>query len=67
MGKRGLLRNLIYRYFLATASEDKTVKLWDLRKLKNFHTFELPDDYHLTSVEWDYTGSYLAATGSDIR
>lgn len=55
------------RYFLATASEDKTVKLWDLRKLKNFHTFELPYEYNLTSVEWDYTGSYLAATGSDIR
>jgi len=54
-------------YYLATASEDKTVKLWDLRKLKTIHTFDFPDNFNLTSVEWDYTGSYLAVTGSDIR
>jgi len=54
-------------YYLATASEDKTVKLWDLRKLKNIHTFDFPEKFNLTSVEWDYSGSYLAVTGSDIR
>jgi pre-mRNA-processing factor 19 len=54
-------------YYLATASEDNTVKLWDLRKRKNFHTFDLPKDFNLSSIAWDYTGSYLAASGNDIR
>jgi len=54
-------------YYLATASEDNTVKLWDLRKRKNFHTFDLPKDFNLSSVSWDHSGSYLAASGTDIR
>ncbi|XP_050372050.1 pre-mRNA-processing factor 19-like [Argentina anserina] len=54
-------------YFLATAASDG-VKLWDLRKLRNFRTFtpygpETPTN----SVEFDFSGSYLAAAGSDIR
>jgi pre-mRNA-processing factor 19 len=54
-------------YYLATAAEDNTVKLWDLRKRKNFHTFDLPKDFNLSSIAWDHSGSYLAASGNDIR
>jgi len=54
-------------YYLATGSKDNTVKLWDLRKLKNFHEISLPDGFGVSSVEWDYSGSYLAVAGSDIR
>ncbi|XP_024378031.1 pre-mRNA-processing factor 19 [Physcomitrium patens] len=54
-------------YFLATAAQDG-VKLWDLRKLKNFRSFAPYDSNTLTNtVEFDYSGSYLAVGGSDIR
>ncbi|CAL9146387.1 unnamed protein product [Musa hybrid cultivar] len=54
-------------YFLATAAMDG-VKLWDLRKLRNFRSFapydpETPTNY----VEFDLSGSYLAISGSDVR
>ncbi|XP_009411388.2 pre-mRNA-processing factor 19 [Musa acuminata AAA Group] len=54
-------------YFLATAAMDG-VKLWDLRKLRNFRSFapydpETPTNY----VEFDSSGSYLAIAGSDVR
>jgi len=54
-------------YYLATAATDDTIKLWDLRKLKNFHTIDLPNKFGVSAVSWDYSGSYLAAAGSDIR
>ncbi|KAK7393649.1 hypothetical protein VNO78_22209 [Psophocarpus tetragonolobus] len=54
-------------YFLATAAHDG-VKLWDLRKLKNFRNFAPYDSETATnSVEFDHSGSYLAIAGSDIR
>ncbi|PKA55056.1 U-box domain-containing protein 72 [Apostasia shenzhenica] len=54
-------------YFLATAALDG-VKLWDLRKLKNFRSFAPYDSNTSTNaVEFDYSGSYLAIAGSDIR
>ncbi|KAJ3682398.1 hypothetical protein LUZ60_014971 [Juncus effusus] len=54
-------------YFLATAAYDG-VKLWDLRKLRNFRTFAPYDsDTPTNSVEFDFSGSYLAVAGSDIR
>ncbi|CAK9180205.1 unnamed protein product [Ilex paraguariensis] len=54
-------------YFLATAAQDG-VKLWDLRKLRNFRSFTPYDeDTPTQSVEFDHSGSYLAIGGSDIR
>ncbi|KAK9724233.1 hypothetical protein RND81_05G057500 [Saponaria officinalis] len=54
-------------YFLATAAHDG-VKLWDLRKLKNFRSFSSPDpDTPTNSVDFDHSGSYLAVASSDIR
>lgn len=54
-------------YFLATAADDG-VKLWDLRKLRNFRTFAPYDSNTSTnSVDFDHSGSYLAIAGSDIR
>jgi len=34
-------------YYLATAAEDACVKLWDLRKLRNFKTVKLDDKYEV--------------------
>ncbi|KAJ7955473.1 Pre-mRNA-processing factor 19 [Quillaja saponaria] len=54
-------------YFLATAAKDG-VKLWDLRKLRNFRTFSPYEaDIPTNSVEFDHSGCYLALVGSDIR
>lgn len=54
-------------YFLATAAQDG-VKLWDLRRLKNFRTLAPYDENTPTqSVEFDHSGSYLAVGGSDVR
>lgn len=54
-------------YFLATAALDG-VRLWDLRKLKNFRSFAPYDpDTPTNYVEFDFSGSYLGIAGSDIR
>ncbi|XP_076959781.1 pre-mRNA-processing factor 19-like isoform X1 [Bidens hawaiensis] len=54
-------------YFLATAAQDG-VKLWDLRKLRNFRTFSpYYENTPTQSVDFDHSGSYLAIGGSDIR
>lgn len=55
-------------YYLATAaSSDSCVKLWDLRKLKNFKTIQLEDGYEVKDLCFDQSGTYLAVAGSDIR
>ena len=36
-------------YYLATAADDNCVKLWDLRKLKNFKTLQLDEGYEVLS------------------
>ena len=38
-------------YYLATAADDNCVKLWDLRKLKNFKTLQMDEGYEVTSIE----------------
>ena len=48
-------------YYLATCAEDG-VKLWDLRKLKNFKSFEAAG---VKCVGFDHSGHYLAVGGAD--
>ena len=36
-------------YYLATAADDACVKLWDLRKLKNFKTLSLEEGYEVNN------------------
>lgn len=57
------------------------VKLWDLRKLKNFKTLTLDDRYEVTArvlrdvtdsaqvknLCFDHSGTYLAVAGTDVR
>ena len=55
-------------YYLATAAaNDSCVKLWDLRKLKNFKTIQLEDGYEVKDLCFDQSGTYLAIAGTDIR
>lgn len=55
-------------YYLATAAtDDGCVKLWDLRKLKNFKTIQLGDGYEISDLCFDQSGTYLAIAGTDIR
>lgn len=54
-------------YFLATAAGD-SVKLWDLRKLKNIKTIvPYENGAPVTSVRFDNSGQYLAVGGMDAR
>ena len=43
----------LFRYYLATAAEDSQVKLWDLRKLRNFKTITLGEGYEVTHTSYD--------------
>ena len=36
-----------HSYYLATSADDSSVKLWDLRKLKNFRTINLEEGYEV--------------------
>eukprot|EP00088_Acartia_fossae_P018346 TRINITY_DN2059_c0_g1_i2.p1 TRINITY_DN2059_c0_g1~~TRINITY_DN2059_c0_g1_i2.p1 ORF type:complete len:520 (+),score=119.19 TRINITY_DN2059_c0_g1_i2:63-1622(+) len=54
-------------YQLASAADDSCVKLWDLRKLKNFKTIELEEGYEVKDLSFDHSGTYLAVAGTDVR
>lgn len=54
-------------YYLATSAEDSTVRLWDLRKLKNFKTIQLDEGYEVMDLCFDQSGTYLAVAGTDVR
>jgi len=69
-GHRGTITALSFSengYYLATSAEDSSVRLWDLRKLENFHTIKLDEGMKVTSLDFDYSGQYLAVGGSDAR
>jgi pre-mRNA-processing factor 19 len=55
-------------YVLASADTTQSVvKLWDLRKLDNYAIIELPDNYQVNTLAWDYSGQYLGVGGTDTR
>lgn len=54
-------------YYLATSADDCCVKLWDLRKLKNFKTLTLDDGYEIKDLCFDQSGTYLGIAGTDVR
>ena len=43
------------------------VKLWDLRKLKNFKNISLDGRYEVKDLCFDQSGTYLAVAGTDVR
>ena len=40
-------------YYLATAADDACIRLWDLRKLKNFKTIQLDEGYEVKDLCFD--------------
>ena len=52
---------------MATAAEDASIKLWDLRKLRNFKTITLDDRYEVRDLVFDQSGMYLGIAGTDVR
>jgi len=69
MGHSGKVTALSFSengYYLASGDEKGTVKLWDLRKLQNFHTIPNKSVDAIGSLEFDASGSYLAVAGPDI-
>jgi len=48
----GLTHLCYLSYYLATSADDSTVKLWDLRKLKNFRTINLEEGYEVSFIEY---------------
>jgi pre-mRNA-processing factor 19 len=54
-------------YYLATGAADASVKIWDLRKLKNFHTMATAAGETIGSLNFDFTGAYLAVGSADAR
>jgi len=54
-------------YYLATSDEQGTVKMWDLRKLQNFHTISSKDLTSISNISFDDCGAWLGIAGEDIR
>jgi len=53
-------------YYLASGDDRGCVKLWDLRKLQNFHTINPKSTSDgVNCLEFDSSGSYLGVSGSD--
>jgi pre-mRNA-processing factor 19 len=54
-------------YYMATGAADATVKLWDLRKTKNFHTITPAAGGAIGGVQFDYSGQFLTVGSNDVR
>lgn len=70
LGHAGAITSISFSengYYLATAADDAMVKIWDLRKLKNFKTLQLDEGYQIKDLCFDQSGTYLAVAGTDIR
>ncbi|KAK9731595.1 WD domain, G-beta repeat [Popillia japonica] len=52
---------------ISTAADDACIKLWDLRRLKNFKTIQLDEGYQIKDLCFDQSGTYLAVAGTDVR
>lgn len=50
-------------YYLATAADDSSVKLWDLRKLKNFKTLQLDNNFEVRGSPFSPLAACWAAAG----
>jgi pre-mRNA-processing factor 19 len=69
-GHSGRLTGLSFSengYYLASGDEHGMVKLWDLRKLANFHTISSSDLSFISNLSFDSSGSYLGVSGDDVR
>lgn len=53
-------------YYLATGAADATVKLWDLRKLKNFHSIASAATSEVASLHFDHSGAFLCVGGASV-
>ncbi|KAJ3088067.1 hypothetical protein HK102_009641 [Quaeritorhiza haematococci] len=71
-GHKGKITSISFSengYYLASSADGEgVVRLWDLRKLVNFHTIELEDVSAVHRVGFDYSGQYLGvAAGGEFR
>lgn len=54
-------------YYLATAADDSSVKLWDLRKLKNFKTLQLDNNFEVSSSPVSAVSPYSVVVLSSCK
>lgn len=50
-------------HHIATASADRTVRLWDVRKREHLHAFEVHDG-EVAAVAWSASGTHLASVSA---
>ena len=70
-GHRGKITSVAFSengFYMASSSEDNSLKMWDLRKLKDFQTYQFPDSEVMPQcVNFDFSGVYLLAAGDHLR
>jgi len=55
-------------YYAASSDDTGVVKLWNLRKLNNFHTINAAQEgVAVNKLQFDLSGSYLVAAGPGVR